>query len=52
MEIPPFTKMWNIKSRTYMGREDGEFRFALFKFTVPVKLSGDVHWAVGCAGVD
>lgn len=44
--------MWNIRSRTYMGREDGEFRFALFKFTVPVKLSGDVHWAAGCAGMD
>lgn len=38
--------MWNIRSRTYMGREDGELRFALFKFTVPIKLSGDVHWTV------
>lgn len=50
--ISPFTKIQNIGSRTYMGREDGEWSFALFKFTIPVKLSGDVHWAIGYAGVE
>lgn len=50
--ILPFTKIRNIGSRTYMGHEDRELSFALFKFTIPVKLSGDVHWAIGYAGVD
>lgn len=30
----------------------GEVDVALFQFTLPVRFSGNAHWAVGCPGKD